>query len=318
MPVSALVAIDLSPARQARLCSEFPDVCFTFAVDPAEVASAAAGAEVVLAHSLSREAVVAATGLRWLQAGTAGVSHLLYSELRERGVVLTNARAQGAPMAEMVLAMMFAFAARLPWFVEARPRRDLIALRAVREKFELQGQTLLILGLGDVGGTLCRKAAGIGMRVIGLRRRPELSCEGAERVVGVDRLREVLPLADHVAVTLPLTQGTRDFLAGPEVALLRRGAYLYNVGGGPTVQRQALLQGLRDGRIAGAGLDVTDPDPLPPDDPLWEMTNVLLTQHTSGASPNNHDRIAAIFAGNLHRYLAGQVLENVVDQTLGY
>jgi len=318
MSVTALVAIDLSSTWRERLRAQFPDVRFRFAAAAADIIAGAAEAEVVLAHSLGREAVVAATGLRWLQAGTAGVSHLLYSELRERGVVLTNARAQGVPMAEMVLAMMFAFAVRVPLFVEAKPRREPVAMRAVREKFELHGQTLVILGAGDVGGTLCRKAAGIGMRVLGVRRRPDIPCEGAERVVGVDRLREVLPQADHLAVTLPLTQGTRDFVARSEVALLRPGTYLYNVGGGATVQRQALLEGLRSGRIAGAGLDVTDPDPLPPEDPLWEMPNVLLTQHTSGASAGNHDRIADIFATNLRRYLDGQPLLNVVDQSLGY
>lgn len=318
MPVTALVAIDLSPVWRERLVREFPEVRFVFAVDAQGVVAAAREAEVVLTHSLPRDAVAAATGLRWIQAGTAGVSHLLYSELRERGVVLTNARAQGVPMAEMVLAMMFAFATRLPTFVEARPRRESPAQRAVRAKFELDGQTLVIVGLGDVGGTLCRKAAAIGMRVIGLRRRPEIACPGAERVVGVDRLREVLPLADHLAVTLPLTQGTRDFIAAAELALLRPGAYLYNVGGGATVERQALLAALRSGRLAGAGLDVADPDPLPPDDPLWEQGNVLLTHHTSGASPKNHDRIADIFACNLRRYLDQQPLLHVVDQSLGY
>lgn len=318
MPLSALVAIDLSPAWRERLRQEFPEVRFIFATEAQEVAAASAAADVILAHSLSRDAVDAATHLRWLQAGTAGVSHLLYSELRERNVILTNARAQGVPMAEMVLAMMFAFAARVPLFVESRARREFVAMRAVREKFELQGQTVVILGMGDVGGTLCRKVSALGMRVLGVRRRPEIACEGAERVVGVDRLREVLPQADHLVVTLPLTQGTRDFIAGPEVALLKQGTHLYNVGGGATVQREALLAGLRSGRIAGAGLDVTDPDPLPADDPLWDLPNVLLTQHTSGSSAANSDRIAGIFATNLRRFVKGQTLLNVVDQTLGY
>ncbi len=318
MPLSALVAIDLSPAWRDRLRREFPDVRFIFATEAQEVAAASADTDVILAHSLPRDALDAATHLRWLQAGTAGVSHLLYSELRERNVILTNARAQGVPMAEMVLAMMFAFAARVPLFVDARARRESVAMRAVREKFELQGQTVVILGVGDVGGTLCSKVAALGMRVLGVRRRPEIGCEGAERVVGVDRLREVLPQADHLVVTLPLTQGTRDFIAGPEVALLKPGTYLYNVGGGATVQREALLAGLRSGRIAGAGLDVTDPGPLPADDPLWDMPNVLLTQRTSGSSAANGDRIAGIFAANLRRFVDGQTLLNVVDQTLGY
>lgn len=318
MPVSALVAIDLSPEWRTRLGAEFPHVRFTFVQDPASFVAAAPEAEVVLAHSFPREAVAVATRLRWVQAGTAGVSHMLYHEFRERGVTLTNARAQGVPMAENVLAMILAFATRLPLFVESRVRREPGGPRAARGKFEVDGQTLLVLGLGDVGSTLCRKAAGLGMRVLGVRRRPELDCPGAELVVGVDRLREMLPQAHHVATTLPLTQGTRHFLAAPEFALMRPGAYVYNVGGGATIDRQALLDALRSGRLGGAGLDVTDPDPLPPDDPLWEMDNVILTQHTAGVSPNNGDRIAAIFASNLRRYLDGQPLLHVVDPELGY
>ena len=316
MPVTALVAIDLGTEGRVRLEREFPEVRFHFAVEAAEIIAAAGEADVALAHSLPREAAAAARRLRWVQAGTMGVSHLLYSEFRERGVTVTNARAQGVPMAEMVLAMIFAFAARLPQFVDARPRREVP--RGGRPRFELQGQTLLVIGLGDVGGTLCGKAAALGMHVLGLRRRPELDCPGAQRVVGVDRLREVLPLADHLALTLPLTQGTRDFIAAPEFALLRPGAYLYNVGGGATVERHALLAALRSGRLAGAGLDVTDPDPLPQDDPLWDHPNVLLTHHTSGASPGNQERIATIFASNLRRYVAGEPLLHVVDPLLGY
>ena len=318
MAGAVLVAIDVSPQWEQRLRGEFPGVRFIFSQDATEVRAAAPEAEVVLANALPRDAVAQATRLRWMQAGTSGVSHLLYSEFRERGVILTNARAQGAPMAELVLAMMFAFATCMPQLVEARGRREQIGQRVVREKFELQGQTLLICGLGDVGGTLCRKAAGVGMRVIGLRRRPELDCEGAALVVGVDRLREQLPLADHIAVTLPLTQGTRGFIGAPEFSLIRPDAYLYNVGGGATIDGRALSEALQGGRLAGAGLDVTDPDPLSPDDPLWVLPNVLLTQHTSGASPNNQDRVAGIFAENLRRYLAGQPLKHVVDQLLGY
>ena len=316
--VEALVTVDLPEAWQVRLRQDFPEVCFTFAQDPQRILAAAPTAEVILASALSREVVAAAQHLRWVQAATSGVSHLLFSEFRERNVLLTNARTQGVPMAELVLAMMFAFASRLPLFVEARGRRELVAQRAVREKFELHGQTLLICGLGDVGGMLCGKAAGIGMRVIGLRRRPELHCAGAEQVVGVDRLWDVLPRADHVAMTLPLTQGTRGFLGPEEFALLRRGVYLYNVGGGATVDTRSLVQALREERLAGAGLDVTDPDPLPANDPLWAMDNVLLTQHTSGSSPHNNERIAAIFAENLRHYRSGEALRNAVDPVLGY
>lgn len=316
--LSALVAVELPEPWRQRLPSAFPDVRFYFADDAASTVTASAVADVALVRSLPREAVAQATRLRWVQAATAGVSHLLYSEFRDREVLLTNTLPHGVPMAENVLAMMFAFACRLPLLIEARPFHRLVAMRVVAEKFELAGQTLVVLGTGDVGGQLATKASALGMHVIGLRRRPEIAVPGADRVVGVDRLREVLGQADHVAVALPLTQGTREFIGRREIAWMRRGAYLYNVGGGPTVDRAALLEALDAGYLAGAGLDVTDPDPPLPDDPLWDLPNVILTQHTSEASPRNGERIAEQFASNLRRYLRGEPLLNVVDLTLGF
>ncbi len=316
--LSVLVAIDLPAAWRERLVREIPQARFRFVTDSAELVTAAPDAEVLFCHTLPREAVTGAVRLRWVQAATAGVSHLLYSEFRERKILLTNARAQGVPMAENVLAMMFAFACRLPLLMDARPRHHLVAAQVIAEKFELCGQTLVILGTGDVGGALSARASALGMRVIGLRRRPEIAVPGAERIVGVDRLHQVLSEADHLAVTLPLTQGTRGFVGAREMGWLRKGAYLYNVGGGPTVDRQAMLDALRSGQLAGAGLDVTDPDPPLADDPLWDMPNVILTQHTSEASPRNSERIAELFAVNLGRYLRQERLLNLVDLRLGY
>jgi phosphoglycerate dehydrogenase-like enzyme len=135
---------------------------------------------------------------------------------------------------------------------------------------------------------------------------------------GPDELRQAIPTADHVALCLPLTDETRGLISTPELRAFKPSAYIYNVGRGASIDAAALKRALQEGWIAGAGLDVTDPEPLPDDSYLWEMPNVILSQHTSGNSPFNADRITSIFVRNLDRYLAGEPLTNQVKKERGY
>ncbi|RIK33484.1 MAG: D-2-hydroxyacid dehydrogenase, partial [Chloroflexi bacterium] len=137
-------------------------------------------------------------------------------------------------------------------------------------------------------------------------------------VYAAGEIRQALGQADHVALCLPLTAATTALVGAAELRAMRPTAYIYNVGRGASLEPNALIQALQAGWIAGAGLDVTAPEPLPPDSPLWAMPNVILSQHTSGSSPYNADRITAIFAGNLARYLAGDPLQNVINPARGY
>ncbi|MBX3053378.1 MAG: D-2-hydroxyacid dehydrogenase [Caldilineaceae bacterium] len=313
----ALIGEDIGPANLARLRQEYPAVDFCFCPDAAAFVEAAARAEIIFSKSFPAGSLEAATGLGWVQAGTAGVDRLL-TGLAGRDVLLTNASgAHGVPMAELMLGMMLGFAARL--HTASRGPADYNSVRAqiLREKFELEGQTLCVLGLGDIGGTLARKARALGMRVIGVRRGrdpfPHVDAQATP-----DRLLEVLPQADHVALCLPLTSETVGIVGATELRAMRASAYIYNVGRGSSIDPDALVQALQTGGIAGAGLDVTDPEPLPADSPLWALPNVVLSRHTSGSSPYNADRITAIFAENLNRYLAGKPLLHQVDRQLGY
>jgi phosphoglycerate dehydrogenase-like enzyme len=275
-------------------------------------------ARVIGAQGITAEAVAAARHLRWFQAGTAGVERILRL-LEGREVIVTNARgAHGIPMAENVLAMALCFATRLHLFLRTQRARGRLGRRVIAEKWELHGQTMLVLGLGDVGGTLAQKASALGMHVLGVRRsgRAHPHCQA---VYPPHRLAEALPLADHVAVCLPLTDQTRAILGEPELRLMKRTAHLYNVGRGASIEGGALRRALAEGWIAGAGLDCVDPADVPADDdPLWDMENVILSHHTSGSSPYNSHRITDIFMENLRRYLAGQPLENVVNRRHGY
>jgi phosphoglycerate dehydrogenase-like enzyme len=176
---------------------------------------------------------------------------------------------------------------------------------------------LCVLGLGDIGGALATRALALGMRVVGVRRGGR-AFPGLAATYTPDRLLEALPQADHVALCLPLTSETRAIVGEREFVAMRPTAYIYNVGRGASIDPDALLRALQSGRIAGAGLDVTSPEPLPDDSPLWDMPNVILTQHVSGDSPYNAHRITTIFADNLRRYLAGEPLQNLVDKARGY
>lgn len=214
----------VEPPERARLAEAFPQVDFVYAEDEQAWPAAAPEAEVIFAKGVRREALARAERLRWVQAGTAGVDGWLRSGVIERGVQLTNARgAHGVPIAEQILGMALCFATRLNLLVRARAGQDAVHRRAIAEKFELEGQTMLVVGLGDIGGTLAQKANALGMRLLGVRRsgRPYPPCIA---VYPSDRLSEALPAADHVALCLPLTAGTTSIIGEGELQRMQRTA----------------------------------------------------------------------------------------------
>jgi len=316
--LTILVGTDVGEQDVAVMRDAFPTLRFLFCPEAAEFVAAASEADIMFSKGLPAGAMRVATKLRWFQAGTAGINHLLDAGLSQRNVILTNASgAHGVPIAEMILSMMLAFATGLNQLIRAQSSAKDVRTQVHTTKFELEGQTLCVIGLGDIGGTLATKAADLGMRVIGIRRslRP---FPGVAASYTPDRLVEALGQADHVALCLPLTKETHGFIGEAQLHAIKPGAYIYNVGRGASIEPNALLSALREGRLAGAGLDVTAPEPLPPEHPLWSMPNVLLSQHTSGQSPYNARRITSIFLDNLGRYLRGEPLANVIDLERGY
>jgi phosphoglycerate dehydrogenase-like enzyme len=257
--------------------------------------------------------------LRWVQAWSAGVDRIL-----ERGgalppdlVLTTAAGVHAVPVSEHALAMILAFARGLHRVIPARARKDWLRVHG-RELFEVHGRTLLIVGLGAIGAHLARRARGLGMEVIGIRRNPDRPVEGVGRLAGPERLPELLPLADFVVLILPLTPRTRGLIGRAELARMKPGAYLFNLGRGGVVREADLVEALRGGTLAGAGLDVFEREPLPADSPLWELDNVILTPHYAGMTPEYQARAWDLFLENLKRYMAGQPLRNRVDREAGY
>jgi phosphoglycerate dehydrogenase-like enzyme len=327
-----LVAMGIPEAAEARLRAEFPDIHFVVpgsglpqtrqysSPPPAPSDDDLRAADAIIAWEAPSEMIAGAPQLRWIHAAAAGVEHFDLAAIAERNVMLTNSSGVSAPnMAEHVLGMMVALARRFPGLVQAQSKRAWRDFETHREVVELQGQTVLIVGMGDIGRAVAARAAAFGMRVHGVRRRSgEDIPDGFSAVIGVDALREALGDADHVVLTLPDTPWTRGLISGEAIAAMKAGAVIYNVGRGTAIDTEALTDGLQSGHLGGAGLDVTEPEPLPEDSPLWAMDNVLITAHTSGATPRYWDRQVELIADNIGRIQRGETPRNLVDLSAGY
>jgi len=267
---------------------------------------------------LSRELLPQATRLRWLQTAGAGVNGLITPALLESDVIVTNASGIHAePITEHMFGMLLMVTRRLTEAREQQQSRQWKGYDFGGNVNLLAGKTLGVLGVGAIGGHSAKVGRAFGMRVIGLRRTAEPH-PYVDRMYGeADRL-EFFREADMVMNSLPLTEKTRHAMSWAEFAALKPGAIVINTGRGATINTDALLDALRSGRLGAALLDVTDPEPLPAEHPLWIVENVYITPHYSGAHPGYDQRAGAIFLDNLQRYLAGAPLVNVVDKREGY
>ncbi len=273
----------------------------------------------VAAGSFPRDLLAKAPNLKWFQQWGAGADWLLkYSDAAEHPFTLTNVSGiHAVPISEHVLAFMLAFARGLPGAV-----RDQVKHRwrkaDERSVIELAGKTVLLIGVGAIGERTAKLAAALGMRVWGVRRDPSKEVEYVERMVARGELRTLLPDADFVILTVPLTEETRHVMSADEFGLMKDSSYLINIGRGGTVNEADLIRALKEGQIAGAGLDVFEEEPLPEDSPLWEMENVIVTAHYSGDTPHYDERALKIFLENLRLYERGEALTHVVDKRRGY
>lgn len=256
--------------------------------------------------------------LRWLQTNSAGVEAYLSPGVLPEGTLLTNASgAYGLAISEHMLGMLLALMKKLELYRDAQKSGDWRSLGGVSS---LYGASVLVLGLGDIGGEFGRRCKALGAKVVGVRRVKREKPEYADEVHTLEELDFLLPRADVVAVTLPGTAATRNLLDKERIARMKGGAFLLNVGRGNIVDTEALCSALETGKLAGAGLDVTDPEPLPPEHRLWQIPTALITPHISGFYHlrETYDRIFGICLENLKRYLAGAPLKNQVDLAAGY
>ena len=279
-------------------------------------------ADVVLGFVVRPENLARARRLRWIHSTAAGVTGMLFPELVASDVVVTNARGLHADaMAEHALAMMLAFARKLHHARDWQHAHEWAQGRTWEEApsiGSLAGTTLGLIGLGAIGSAIAVRAKALGMRVLAVRRRPAIDPGPADEQWPVSRLREVLPRVDWLVIAAPQTSETERLIGREELALLRPGARLMNLGRGALVDEPALIEALRSKQIAGAALDVFEKEPLPPESPLWDLPEVILTPHTSGLGPRLWERAMEQFTANLRRFVAGEPLANVVDKRAGY
>lgn len=280
-------------------------------------------AEVVIGWSLRPEQLKAARQLRWIHSPAAAVHQLLFPELIDSHVLLTNGREVNGPVvAEHVIALILALAKNLHLAARFQQQRiwaqDAVWNSQPRPR-EIAGALLGLVGLGSIGSRVASHATALGMRVIAVRENLQKpKPEGVEKVMPAAEIDVLISQSDYVALTVPLTPATRGLMNARRIAKMKPDACLINVGRGPLVDEAALIAALRDGRIGGAALDVFEQEPLPGDSPLWDLENLLVTPHTAGLSERLWDRQYKLISENLRRYLEHRPLLAVVDKHKGY
>lgn len=268
----------------------------------------------------SAELLQAAKALRWIQAPSAGVNFLLdLPDLVANDLVLTNTRgAHGPSIGEHAFALLFTLTRHIPECVRAQDQRHWARNELYRTSREIWGRTMGIVGYGAIGRAVAQRARGFDMEVIAVDPHPEPGAPHLHETWGMERLPELLAQSDVVVVSAPLTSESYHLIDADALAMMKPDAYLIVVSRGGIVDEQALADALTNGQIAGAGLDVTEIEPLTSESPLWDAPNLIISPHTAGDSTEKEQRCVEILRENLHRYARGEVLLNLVDKRRGY
>jgi phosphoglycerate dehydrogenase-like enzyme len=304
-----------------RLRRDFPQHTFLEAWDREAIRRLLPDADVAFTPFVDGEIFPAATRLRWVQSPAVGVGSLMFPALLASGVIVTSARGiRARAIAEYVLGATIALARQLPSAIRAqaahRWAQDELENQSVRA---LHGMHMGIVGLGAIGTEVARLAAPCGIRLSAIRRHADRPRPpGIEQVWPPDRLPDLLAASDVVVIAAPHTPDTKRLIGSREIAAMKRGAFLINVARGKLVDDGALVAALESGHLGGAALDVFTTEPLAPDSPYWDMPNVIVTPHTSGAMQDYWTPLVELFAENLRRFERGEPLLNVVDKVLGY
>jgi phosphoglycerate dehydrogenase-like enzyme len=305
-----------------RLRKEFPDVTFAQFDDYERAAPDLRDAEVLVGWSIRPEQLREAKRLKWIHSPAAAVHQLMFRELVESPIIVTNGRdVHGPVVAEHALALIFALAKRLPSAVRHQQKQEwaqAMIWHAEPRPREVADATLLLLGLGSIGRETATRAKAMGMRVIAVREHPEQGAEGCDAVFGMRDLDEQVTGADFVVLAAPLTEKTKGIMNAERLGMMKKTSYLINVSRGPLIDDEALVTALREKRIGGAGLDVFPQEPLPSDSPYWSLENCLITPHTAALTERVWERQLVLLTDNLHRYRAGKPLRNLVDKRRGY
>jgi len=309
-----LVTVRWSDAYLAKLKQQLQPAEIIHAQDAAEIMSALARADVAILSGDLDDRFADAPRLRWIHCDHAGLNKSARPWVLEHGLFVTSSSGRSAPaLAEHAFLFMLLFAYRYPMFLEAQ-RQHRWGFEGQNQLRGLIGKTIGVVGLGNTGREIATRARAMGMRVLGYRR-------SAEAVPNVDRLYasargesldDLLRESDFVVLATPLSDATHHLIGARELALMKSSGVLVNMARGAVVDEAALIDAMRAGRIAGAGLDTFEQEPLAPDSPIWDLPNVLITPHTTPQVPDRTGRSFEMISENIRRYRAGERMLNLL------
>lgn len=314
--MKVLINARLNREHVAKIQGGFPSVIVEQTIDPQRAKELALESEVIITWGSSfQPGFLESAKLRWLHALSAGVDGFLLPPILEGKVLLTNSRGiHGIPISEHVFALMLAFSRGLNQFC----RNQAINRWQPISVTELRGKTLGVIGLGSIGQEIARLGAAFGMRVLAVKRNPTAPPEDVKRVVGIEGLDMVVRESDYLVLAVPLTPDTRNLICIKQFEEMKPSAVIINIARGEVICQADLIKALEEGLIAGAGLDVFETEPLPPDSPLWQLENCIITPHCAALSPQYMTRATDLFCRNLDAFIRGEPMPTLVDPKRGY
>ena len=313
-----ILVYEIVPRLVSSLRAVAPEVEFVLA-DPRQFAQQAVGVDAVIGVC-TPEIVAAGTSIRWISMISAGVEDCVrIPQVRERDILVTNMQRIGGPViAEHAMAMLLALARGLDFYIAGQAQGQWQRYAPSQRRTVIQGKTLLVVGLGGIGSEVAKRAHALGMRVTATRASGRAGPEFVSYVGLPEELPKLAAEADVIVNAAPLTPQTTGIFDAAFFAKMKSSAYFINIARGRSVVTSALVDALKNNRIAGAALDVTDPEPLPANHPLWRMPNVIITPHVASDSDLGFDTQVTVTTENLRRYLNGERMLSVVDTSKGY
>jgi D-2-hydroxyacid dehydrogenase (NADP+) len=310
------------PAMAQAIRKRWPETRVLHLPDYDQLPGELADTDIFVGYSLRAQQLKEGKKLKWIHSTAAGVAQLMYPELRDSGIMVTNPSGIfSVPMAEHTMGLLLALARNFPDSVRQQDRGRW-AQQEIWDQpqhlTELNGKVLLIAGYGSIGQEVAKRAKAFDMRVWGVTRSGQGDGTHAERIFSAAQLHEALPDADYLLISAPETAETKHLIGAAEIARMKRGARLINVGRGSLLDETALVFALENGTLGGAALDVAETEPLPAESPLWKAPNLFLTPHTSGVSDRLWDRQTEILIELLERWFDGREMFNRVDFARGY
>jgi phosphoglycerate dehydrogenase-like enzyme len=314
-----VTAFNRDPARLAALKEKYPSLEWALPDNREQAERMVADVDAVFGQ-LTAEEFAAQTRLRWVQSGSAGVEWMWrVPGLADSEIVVTNMRgAHAVTIAEHTFALLLMLTRGLRDFEDHQRRHEWVGFQERGELRTIKDLTMGIVGFGNIGRAIARRALGFEMRVLAVDAEQVEAGDGVAEVWPLSRLDDLCRESDVLTISAPITPSSRGMIGPAQLKLLKRGSYVLQMSRGAICDEVALIDSLEEGHISGAGLDVTATEPLPPGDPLWTAPNLIVTPHTSASSKLTADLAYGILTENLGRFLKGEPLMNEVDKRRGY